>query len=99
MKTYCCVSLIKSNIIFYRLILSFLLISDFPLRANSIDIHLNARWQQNGFTVAGGYRQGNPINQLSMPCGLYVDNEQTIYVTEFENHRTIEWKSGFGANN
>ncbi|CAF4892555.1 unnamed protein product, partial [Rotaria sp. Silwood2] len=35
----------------------------------SIDIHPNARWQQNGLTVAGGNRQGNGINQLSNPWG------------------------------
>ncbi|CAF5004874.1 unnamed protein product, partial [Rotaria sp. Silwood1] len=65
-----------------------------PLRASSIDIHPNARWQQNGLTVAGGNRDGNGINQLSYPCGLYVDDDQTIYVADRSNHRIVEWKRG-----
>ncbi|CAF1563808.1 unnamed protein product, partial [Rotaria sp. Silwood1] len=65
-----------------------------PLRGSSIDIHPNARWQQNGITVAGGNRQGNGINQLSNPWGLYVDDDQTIYVADQSNHRIVEWKRG-----
>ncbi|CAF3639081.1 unnamed protein product [Rotaria sp. Silwood1] len=65
-----------------------------PLRGSSIDIHPNARWQQNGITVAGGNRQGNGINQLSDPLGLYVDDDQTVYVADQSNHRIVEWKRG-----
>ncbi|CAF5024928.1 unnamed protein product, partial [Rotaria sp. Silwood1] len=65
-----------------------------PLRGSSIDIHPNARWQQNGITVAGGNRQGNEINQLSNPSGLYADDDQTIYVADRANHRIVEWKRG-----
>ncbi|CAF5044014.1 unnamed protein product, partial [Rotaria sp. Silwood1] len=65
----------------------------YPLRSPSnINIHPNARWQQNGITVAGGNQQGNRINQLSNPYGLYVDNDQTIYVADTKNHRITEWK-------
>ncbi|CAF1299996.1 unnamed protein product [Rotaria sordida] len=64
------------------------------LRASSIDIHPNARWQQNGLTVAGGNGDGNGINQLYNPCGLYVDDDQTIYVADQYNHRIVEWKRG-----
>ncbi|CAF1324167.1 unnamed protein product, partial [Rotaria sp. Silwood1] len=67
----------------------------YPLRSPfSINIHPNARWQQNGITVAGGNRQGNGINQLSYPLGLYVDDDQTIYVADQSNHRIVEWKRG-----
>jgi sugar lactone lactonase YvrE len=65
-----------------------------PLRSSSIDIYSNARWQQNGLTVAGGNREGNGINQLSYPWGLYVDDDQTIYVADRYNYRIVEWKSG-----
>ncbi|CAF1347701.1 unnamed protein product, partial [Didymodactylos carnosus] len=65
-----------------------------PLRGSSIDIHPNARWQQNGVTVAGGNGRGNGINQLSNPYGLYVDDDQTLYVADRSNHRIVEWKSG-----
>ncbi|CAF5068524.1 unnamed protein product, partial [Rotaria sp. Silwood1] len=72
----------------------FLSISVHPLRGSSIDIYPNTRWQQNGITVAGGNQQGNEINQLSYPWGLYVDDDQTIYVADQSNHRIVEWKRG-----
>ncbi|CAF4759892.1 unnamed protein product [Rotaria sp. Silwood2] len=83
---------LSPSLLFYHFILSFLSLSVHPLRGSSIDIHPNARWQQNGITVAGGNRQGNGINQLSYPWGLYVDDDQTIYVADRENHRIVEWK-------
>ena len=63
-----------------------------PLRAPAIDIHPNARWQQNGLTVAGGNGNGNGINQLSYSLGLYVDDDQTVYVADQSNHCILEWK-------
>ena len=57
-------------------------------------MHPNTRWKQNGLTVAGGNGQGNGINQLYHPCGLYVDDDQTVYVADQCNHRIVEWKSG-----
>jgi sugar lactone lactonase YvrE len=44
--------------------------------------------------VAGGNGQGNEINQLSDPCGLYVDDDQNVYVTDRSNSRIVKWKSG-----
>ncbi|CAF4017507.1 unnamed protein product, partial [Rotaria sp. Silwood1] len=64
------------------------------LLGTSIDIYPNARWQQNGVTVAGENRQGNGINKLSFPLGLYVDDDQTVYVADGANHRIVEWKRG-----
>jgi sugar lactone lactonase YvrE len=50
---------------------------------------------QNGITVAGGNGAGNGINQLNGPQGLYVDDDdQTIYVADYSNHRVVEWKIG-----
>jgi sugar lactone lactonase YvrE len=65
-----------------------------PLRAPAIDIHPNAKWQQNGLTVAGGNGYGNAIDQLHNPFGLYVDDDQTVYVADLPNHRIMEWKWG-----
>ncbi|CAF1042751.1 unnamed protein product [Rotaria sordida] len=70
------------------------LVSPVPSRASSIDIHPNAKWAQNGVTVAGGNGQGNETNQLAFPSGLYVDDDQTIYVADYYNHRIVEWKRG-----
>ncbi|CAF3520856.1 unnamed protein product, partial [Rotaria socialis] len=65
-----------------------------PLRTSPIDIHPNARWKQNGLTVAGGHGPGNGINQLANGYDLYVDDDQTVYVADQSNHRIVEWKSG-----
>ncbi len=65
-----------------------------PLRAPVIEIHPNATWQQNGLTVAGGNGQGYEINQLYFPYGLYVDDNQTVYVGVWYNQRIAEWKRG-----
>ncbi|CAF1123147.1 unnamed protein product [Rotaria sp. Silwood1] len=65
-----------------------------PTRASFIDIHPNAKWSQNGITVAGGNEQGSGTNQLYNPWGLYVDDDQTIYIADCANHRIVEWKSG-----
>ena len=42
--------------------------------------------------MAGGNGQGNGNNQLSNPWGLYIDDDQTIYIADQSNHRIIEWK-------
>ncbi|CAF3944273.1 unnamed protein product, partial [Rotaria sordida] len=65
-----------------------------PLRASLTDIRPNTKWIQNGLTVAGGNGLGSGINQLYNPCGLYVDDDQTIYVADYSNHRIVEWKCG-----
>ncbi len=65
-----------------------------PLRAATIDIRPNAKWQQKGLTVAGGNGQGNGTNQLNNSWGLYVDDDQTVYVADQYNHRIVEWKWG-----
>jgi sugar lactone lactonase YvrE len=48
----------------------------------------NAKWKQNGTTVAIGDRLD--IN------GIYVDDDQTIYIAEEMNHRVLKWK--YNAN-
>ncbi|CAF3684268.1 unnamed protein product, partial [Adineta steineri] len=61
-------------------------------------ININAEWKQHGITVAGGNVQGNQLNQLDLPCGIYVDDDhQTIYVADYANDRIVEWK--YGAKN
>ncbi|CAF1342316.1 unnamed protein product [Rotaria sordida] len=65
-----------------------------PLRGSATDIHPNARWEQNGATVTGGNEQGHDTDQFHTPLGLFVDDEQTIYVADYSNHRIMEWKRG-----
>jgi sugar lactone lactonase YvrE len=57
--------------------------------------HVNAstKWKQNGLTIAGGNGQGDQLNQLYWPRGIYVDDDnRCIYIVDTENHRIIEWK-------
>ncbi|CAF2157695.1 unnamed protein product [Rotaria magnacalcarata] len=61
-------------------------------------IPANAKWTQNGLTVAGGNGLGNAINQLNRPWGLSVDDDQTVIIADHENHRIIQWKKGDTTN-
>lgn len=45
-------------------------------------------------TVAGDHGQGNGTGQLNHPAGLFVDEDQTIYVADWDNHRVMAWKAG-----
>ena len=53
-----------------------------------------ARWTTNAVTVAGGYGKGHGTNQLSSPHGLFVDEDQTVYIADYSNHRIVSWKTG-----
>ncbi|CAF1412708.1 unnamed protein product [Rotaria sp. Silwood1] len=64
------------------------------MRASSTDIHPNTKWSQNGITVAGENARGSETDQLYWPLGLYVDDDQMIYIADCGNHRIVEWKSG-----
>ena len=55
----------------------------------------NARWSQNGVTVAGGNGLGNAVNQLYWPHGLDIDDDnQSIAIADWRNDRIVEWKMG-----
>ncbi|CAF3375022.1 unnamed protein product, partial [Rotaria sp. Silwood2] len=54
----------------------------------------DARWAQNGVTVAGGHGYGSATNQLFVPYGLFVDDDQTIVIADWGNYRIIQWKKG-----
>jgi DNA-binding beta-propeller fold protein YncE len=58
------------------------------------NIGINAKWMQNGITVAGGNGNGNALNQLSRPWSVYIDNDQTLYVADQSNDRIVKWKKG-----
>jgi hypothetical protein len=67
----------------------------FPLAVIPIpNIDVNTTWIQIGLTVAGGNEQGNELNQLEKPYGIYVYDDETIYVSDESNHRIMEWRIG-----
>ncbi|CAF2070664.1 unnamed protein product [Rotaria magnacalcarata] len=63
-----------------------------------VHIPANANWAQNGVTIAGGHGQGGATNQLNDPYGLFVDDNQTVVIAGFENHRIMQWKNGDTTN-
>ncbi|CAF1400103.1 unnamed protein product [Rotaria sordida] len=64
-----------------------------PLRGSPIDIPEDAHWEQRGVTVAGGNGEGNGTNQFYNPDGLFVDDEETLYIADQRNHRIIQWRA------
>ena len=54
----------------------------------------DAKWKQIGDTIVGGHGGGDALNQLKRPSGLYVDKDQTVIMTDYDNHRVLEWKQG-----
>jgi sugar lactone lactonase YvrE len=58
-----------------------------------MNIGANARWVQNAITVAGGNGKGDKLNQLHYSHGIFVDDDQTVYIADSENHRIVEWKN------
>ncbi|CAF1375177.1 unnamed protein product [Adineta ricciae] len=56
--------------------------------------HEVRRWKigdRNGEVVAGGNGQGNRLDQLYAPCGVFVDKDHSVYVVDSGNHRVMRW--------
>ncbi|CAF3425555.1 unnamed protein product [Rotaria socialis] len=64
----------------------------------TINIPANAKWKQSGVTVAGGNEDGGATNQLYWPCGLFVDDDQTVVIADSGNHRIMQWKNDDTTN-
>jgi len=44
--------------------------------------------------VAGGHGRGSAFHQLQIPTNIFVDGEQTVYVSDKGNNRVMKWKIG-----
>ena len=53
-------------------------------------VAVSKKWISNGCTIAGGNGRGARINQLSNPWGLWITDDQTVYVADYGNARIIE---------
>ncbi|CAM4842340.1 unnamed protein product, partial [Rotaria magnacalcarata] len=62
------------------------------------NIPVNATRVQNGVTIAGGNWRGYATNQLNEPHGLFVDDDQTVVIADYMNHRIMQWKNGDTTN-
>ncbi|CAF2059175.1 unnamed protein product [Rotaria magnacalcarata] len=63
-----------------------------------VNIRADAKWSQNGVTIAGGNGVGGATNQLNYPYGLFVDDNQTVVITDWGNNRIVQWKNGDTTN-
>ncbi|CAF4191053.1 unnamed protein product, partial [Adineta steineri] len=54
---------------------------------------INLKWKQNAITVAGGNGQGQQLNQLHGPAGIFIDKSKNIFIVDSENRRIVEWKN------
>ncbi|CAF0986582.1 unnamed protein product [Adineta steineri] len=50
------------------------------------------KWKEHAITVVGTYGQGNESNQLDGPYGIFIDKKKNIFITDFNNHRIVQWK-------
>lgn len=71
--------------------------SFFWLLALLPSLSLNARWSAHPVTVAGGQSKGYGLHQLSFPFAIDIDDDGTLYIADYSNHRIVAWKAGATA--
>ncbi|CAF1388734.1 unnamed protein product [Adineta steineri] len=49
-------------------------------------------YNNEGVKVAGGNGSGNQLNQLNCPSFIFVDEDQTVYVSDRNNQRVMKWR-------
>lgn len=58
------------------------------------DLNLHQTWRNHGTNEAGSHRRGDRLNELCYPCGIYIDDDQTMYIADTSNDRVMAWKYG-----
>ncbi|CAF3920693.1 unnamed protein product [Rotaria magnacalcarata] len=67
---------------------------ELPRSDSILNITTKSQWTESAITIAGGYGKGNGLNQLNKPCGIYVDDDHTVFIADTDNHRIVEWQIG-----
>jgi sugar lactone lactonase YvrE len=53
------------------------------------------RWRKgekgNGTIVAGGNGKGDQLSQVNWPTFIFVDDDYSLYVSDYDNHRVMKW--------
>ncbi|CAF1037838.1 unnamed protein product [Adineta steineri] len=49
-------------------------------------------YNNEGTVVAGAKGKGNELNQLDFPAFIFVDEEQSVYISDKDNHRVMKWR-------
>ncbi|CAF3952563.1 unnamed protein product [Adineta steineri] len=70
----------------------FLYVSDW--RKNEVKRWKMGEYNNEGIVVAGGNGKGDQLNQLSSPGFIFVDEDQSVYVSDENNNRVMKWKNG-----
>ncbi|CAF1237840.1 unnamed protein product [Adineta steineri] len=68
----------------------FLYVSDY--KKNEVRRWKMGEYDNEGIVVAGVNDRGNRLNQLNSPTYIFVDGEQSIYVSDRNNHRVMKWR-------
>ncbi|CAF1432592.1 unnamed protein product, partial [Adineta steineri] len=51
-------------------------------------------YNNEGIIVAGGNGHGDQLNQLNYPTFIFVDEHQSVYVSDYNNCRVMKWRKG-----
>ncbi|CAF1194258.1 unnamed protein product [Adineta steineri] len=68
----------------------FLYVSDYG--KNEVRRWKMGEYNTRGIVVAGGNGKGNQLNQLNTPSFIFVDEHQSVYVTDQINDRVMKWR-------
>ncbi|CAF4257784.1 unnamed protein product, partial [Adineta steineri] len=49
-------------------------------------------YNNEGILVAGGNGKGDQLNQFNYPSFIFVDEDQSVYVTDRDNSRVMKWR-------
>ncbi|CAF0986651.1 unnamed protein product [Adineta steineri] len=49
-------------------------------------------YNNKGTVVAGGNNRGNQTDQLDFPAFIFVNEEQSVYISDKENNRVMKWR-------
>ncbi|CAF0747044.1 unnamed protein product [Adineta steineri] len=70
----------------------FLYVSDW--KKNEVRRWKMGEYSNEGIIVAGGNGYGNQLNQFNYSAYIFVDEDQSVYVSDWTNHRVMKWRKG-----
>ncbi|CAF1188846.1 unnamed protein product [Adineta steineri] len=70
----------------------FLYVSD--RMKNAVKRWKMGEYNNEGIIVADGNGKGNQLNQLNFPSFVFVDEEQSVYISDRGNARVMKWRKG-----
>ncbi|CAF4051194.1 unnamed protein product [Adineta steineri] len=61
-------------------------------RKNEVRRWKIGEYDNEGIVVAGGNAKGYQFSQLNFPTFIFVDEEQSVYVSDYNNDRVVKWR-------